>query len=295
MHRLRVGSRGSKLALWQTRHVIQQLGVECELVIIHTTADQRQDVPLAAIGDKSLFLKEIEEALWSESIDFAVHSLKDVPSRLDPRFALGAILLREDARDVVLNGGLGSVPPSGRVGSGSLRREAQLHAPRPDLNFQPIRGNVDTRLRKLADGQFDAIVLAAAGLRRLGIPIPPEAFLDLSECLPAPGQAAMCVESLAQNREILDLLRPLDHAHTRAAVEAERAFAAALEAGCRVPLGAYAQCSDGALVLDTVVASSDGRQMIRTSGQGSDPAELGQRIARDALSRGAGALLHSQS
>ncbi|HVA25659.1 MAG TPA: hydroxymethylbilane synthase [Chloroflexota bacterium] len=299
MRTYKVGTRGSKLALWQAEHVIGLLqgahpGLDFEVVSIQTSGDKRQDVPLQEIGDKSLFLKEIEEALASGAIDLAVHSLKDVPSLLEAPFSLPAILERDDPRDVVLTasgGGLSSLPKGARVGTSSLRREAQLRAIRPDLRLAPIRGNVDTRLRKLSDGEYDAIVLAAAGLNRLGMAIPSHAFLDPSLCLPAPGQAAICVETLADHSE---LLAPLDHQPTRHAVEAERAFAAGLDAGCRVPVAAYAcEADDDAIQLQTLVASPDGIQVIRLSGEGADPLELGHRLALQALERGAAELLRT--
>jgi hydroxymethylbilane synthase len=292
-----VGTRGSKLALWQAEHVVGLLqaahpGVAFEVVPIRTTGDKRQDVPLQDLGDKSLFLKEIEEALASGAIDLAVHSLKDVPSSLEAPFVLAAILERDDPRDVLLTasgGGLSSLAEGARVGTSSLRREAQLRAARPDLEMVPIRGNVDTRLRKLGEGEYDAIVLAAAGLNRLGVSIPGSAFLDPSVCLPAPGQAAICVEALADRGE---LPAPLDHGPTRHAVEAERAFAAELDAGCRVPVAAYAcEADDDALQLQTLVASPDGTRIIRLAGEGTEPLELGRRLARQALERGAGELL----
>lgn len=294
----RVGTRGSKLALWQAQHVVDLLRAaypsdSFELVPIHTTADKRQDVPLQDIGDKSLFLKELEEALAAGNVDLAVHSLKDVPSHLDPTFTLPAILERDDPRDVLLTaaGGLKDLPEGARVGTSSLRREAQLRAARPDLSFVPIRGNVDTRFRKLQDGEYDAIVLAAAGLNRLGIPIPSRAYLDPWVCLPAPGQAAMCVETLDGQGS---LAAPLDHAVTRGAVEAERAFAADLDAGCHVPVGAYAcEADDDTFQLQTIVASCDGGQVIRLSGEGADPLELGRRLARQSLERGAAELIRA--
>jgi hydroxymethylbilane synthase len=294
-----VGTRGSKLALWQAEHVVERLsaalpGFQAELVTIRTTADQRADVPLQEIGDKSLFIKEIEAALLEGSIHFAVHSLKDVPSVLDERFTLAAVLERDDPRDVLLTrdgGGLAALPEGARVGSSSLRREAQLRSRRPGLRFEPIRGNVDTRLRKLEEGEYDAIMLAAAGLRRLGVSIPSRAFLDTSTCLPAPGQAAICVEALAE-AEWLDELRLVEDAITRQCVEAERTFAARLDAGCRVPVAAYAcPADDDAIQLQVAVASRDGRRLIRVSGEGMEPVELGSRIADQALEQGAAELL----
>jgi hydroxymethylbilane synthase len=296
---IRLGTRGSKLALWQAEHVAGQLraahpGLAIELLPIRTTGDKRMDVPLQAIGDKSLFIREIEAALADRTIDLAVHSLKDVPSRLAPRFAIAAVLEREDARDVLLTRSgvaLSQLQPGARVGTGSLRREAQLRAVRPDLELVPIRGNVDTRVRKLYSGEFEAIVLAAAGLKRLGIDLPDLAYLEPEVCLPSPGQAALCVEALAGRRDMAELAAAIDHTPTRQAVEAERAFAAELDAGCRVPVAAYAIARAGALELRVLVASADGRHLIRAQGAGQDPLELGQRLAREALDRGAGALL----
>ncbi len=291
----RLGTRGSKLALWQAEHVRAQLSADVELVTISTTGDKRMDVPLQSIGDKSLFIKEIEEALLDERIDFAVHSLKDVPSRLDERFVLAAVLERADPRDVLLTrdgGGLDSVPGGGRVGSSSLRREVQLRAGRPDLRFEPIRGNVDTRLRKLEDGEYDAIVLAAAGLNRLGVRVPGRAYVAPSTCLPAAGQAVICVEALASRNDLGELLRELEHPLTRQCVEAERTFAAALDAGCRVPVAAYAcPADDDALQLQVLVASVDGSRRIRLSGEGMEAVELGQRLASQAFEQGAADIL----
>ncbi|MHB8621102.1 MAG: hydroxymethylbilane synthase, partial [Chloroflexota bacterium] len=289
-------------------------------------ADRRGDVALAAIGDKSLFVNDIEAGLLSGALDMAVHSLKDVPSKLNSRFRLGAILERADPRDVLLTragGGLPSLPTGASVGTSSLRREAQLRAVRPDVSFAAIRGNVDTRLRKLQEGGYDAIILAAAGLARLDMPVPDSAYLDPSISLPSPGQAAICVEVLDGAAEVGDILRILDHAPSRLAVEAERAFAAALNAGCQVPIGALARLLDapagaademdargtapslradlsryrpadsqGARIwIDTVVASPDGRRLIRLSGEGGDPDELGRRLATASLERGAAEVL----
>jgi len=302
-----VGTRGSKLALWQAEHVIERLRAtypsdRFETVTIRTTGDKRMDVPLQAIGDKSLFTKEIEEALLAGAVDLAVHSLKDLPSRLDDRFAIAAVLERDDPRDVLLTpagGGLQALAEHARVGTSSLRREAQLRAARPDVELVPIRGNVDTRLHKLRDGEYDAIVLAAAGLNRLGVSIPAEAYLEPEVCLPAPGQAAICIETLAGRGE---LVRALDHTRTRLAVEAERVFAAELDAGCRVPVGAYAEVpspqpspavAGEGVGLRGMVASPDGRLIIRVQGTGTDPLELGRRLAKEALDQGAAELLQA--
>jgi hydroxymethylbilane synthase len=258
---LRIGTRGSKLALWQAEHVALLLRTArpldtFEIAVIRTAADKRPDVPLQSFGDKSLFIQEIEEALLAGRVDLAVHSLKDVPSRLDARFALAAILAREDARDVLLTRDGGPLPAGSRVGTSSLRRESQLRAAFPSLEFAPIRGNVDTRLRKLQDGEYDGIVLAAAGLHRLGIPVRDEAYLPVETCLPAPGQAALCVETLAGRT---DLAACLDHEGSRLAVEAERAFAADLDAGCRVPVAAYAVTTKDSKPAPSDTASLSGR------------------------------------
>jgi len=306
----RIGSRGSKLALWQAEHVAEQLRrrdptCELQLVVIHTAADTRPDVPLAAIGDKGLWVEDIEKALLDGAIDLAVHSLKDVPSVMDERFHLSAVLAREDVRDVLLQRGVAELnaaepplerlPRGARVGTSSLRRSSQLLAVRPDLIFAPIRGNVDTRMKKLDSGEYDAVVLAAAGLKRLGADVRDGCYLDITVCLPAPGQGAICVESLAARADVRAFVTPLDDWQTRLAVESERTFAAALGAGCRVPLAAYAQAAGSPaepwIALRTVVASEDGKTVIRADGEGSDPIALGSQVAEEALIRGAGRLL----
>ncbi|HEX6512803.1 MAG TPA: hydroxymethylbilane synthase, partial [Chloroflexota bacterium] len=189
--------------------------------------------------------------------------------------------------------GLKALPERAKVGTSSLRREAQLRAVRPDLELTPIRGNVDTRIRKLHEGEYEAIILAAAGLQRLGVKVPSQAYLPPAICLPAPGQAVICVETLASRSDVVDLLAPLDHLVTRLATEAERAFAAELDAGCRVPVAAYAcEADDDAIQLQTLVASVNGQRVIRVTGEGLDAVELGRRLARQALEQGAAQLLH---
>ena len=249
------------------------------------------------LGDKSLFVREIEEALASGAIDLAVHSLKDVPCVLDDRFLLAAVLPREDPRDVLLTRagrqGLAGLQAGAVVGTSSLRRQAQLRAEVAGLRFTALRGNVDTRLHKLTDGACDALMLAGAGLLRLGWPVPDEAWLDASICLPAPGQAALCVETAAANDQSLDLVTPLDDPTTRRCVVAERSFAAALGFGCDVPLGALATLSGSGeeLLLRGMVAAPDGSRVVRLSASAADPTLLGVELADLARARGAAELL----
>ncbi|MBV8083264.1 MAG: hydroxymethylbilane synthase, partial [Chloroflexi bacterium] len=247
--------------------------------------------PLTQIGGKGIFIKELEEALLDESVDLAVHSVKDIPTETPSRLSFPAVCRRDDVRDcLVSNNGLAlaNLKQGARVGTSSLRRQAQLRHYRADLDIRELRGNVDTRLRKLRERQYDGIVLAAAGLRRLGVAVPPDAYVAVEKCLPAPGQAAICIETLAGGEAPV---ASLDHAPSRAAVEAERAFAAELDAGCTVPLGAYAVVDGADIWLRTVVAARDGARLIRSEARGSDPVELGRRVAKEALARGAGELL----
>ncbi|MCL6621697.1 MAG: hydroxymethylbilane synthase [Syntrophobacterales bacterium] len=293
---LRIGTRGSVLALTQSRWVEAQLRtvqpeVATELVVIKTSGDRITDVPLARLGGKGLFIKEIEEALLRGEVDLAVHSLKDMPAELPPGCVLGAFPPREDWRDAFLSHrweSLADIPPGGRVGTGSLRRRVQVLRQRPDLEVVPLRGNVDTRLRKLATENLDAIILAAAGLKRLGLGHLPRRYLGPQEMLPAIGQGALALEVRAEDRELLQLLAPLDHYPTRVAVTAERAFLARLEGGCLVPVAALGELTDGRLSLTALISDADGRQVVqdRLIGDAGDAAALGAALAERLLAAG---------
>jgi len=296
-----LGTRGSALALAQAETVAAMLreawpGLEVRLEIIRTGGDRLRDRPLAAFGQKGVFVRELEEALQDGRIRAAVHSLKDLPSTLPDPFALAAVPMREDPRDCLISRGakpLEDLPAGAVVGTGSPRRAAQLLAQRPDLKVRDIRGNVDTRLAKLERGEYDAIVLAVAGLRRLGLDGVITQHLEPQVMTGAVGQGALGIETLAGDDEALELLQALDHTPSRAAVEAERALARALNAGCQTPLGALAVCADGKLRLTGALASADGRQIIRvqTEGLPEEPQSAGENAARMMLEQGAGPLL----
>jgi hydroxymethylbilane synthase len=300
---LTFGARGSALARWQTDSVTRRLraawpALNCQTKLFTTSGDKIIDKPLPEIGGKGLFTEELENALRSGEIDIAVHSLKDLPIDDAPGLVLGAIGEREDARDVLIARGgqtLITLPQGARVGTSSLRRAAQLLAARPDLTLLPLRGNVDTRIRKAASGDYDAIVLAAAGVLRLGLAAHITEYLPLDLMLPAPGQGAMAVQCRADDSTVRELLAAIEHAPTRAAVTAERAFLNALGGGCSAPVAAYAasnlQSLISSLQLIGLVASLDGRRLIRVSGEGIDPLVLGAELARAALAQGAEDLL----
>ncbi len=293
---LTIGSRGSQLALWQAHWIqdrLRQLGEESRIEIIHTSGDRITDVPLARVGGKGLFTKEIEEALLAGAIDVAVHSMKDVPTGVSPGLAIAAIPQREDPRDAVVGLAIADLRQGARVGTSSLRRSALLRALRPDLVVESVRGNVDTRLRKLDEGQFDAILLASAGLRRLGLADRIVEVLDPEAMCPAVGQGALAVETRADGGHAEQICRRLDHAATRAAVTAERALLAELGGGCQTPMGAHAWQADGALKLRAVVISPDGRSIVRREGSGApaEAATLGVALGRELLAAGAQEIL----
>lgn len=296
MH-LRIGSRGSQLALWQANHIsqlLQEQGHTVSLEVIKTTGDKITDVALAKVGTKGMFTKEIEEAMAEKRVDLAVHSLKDLPTELSPDFTIAAIPEREDARDAFFSlrhSKLEDLPSRAKVGTSSLRRQAQLRALRADLDIVPLRGNVDTRLRKLQSGEFDAIVLAAAGVTRLGLREAIRFSFDPDEMCPAAGQGALAIETCANDTATINVLKFLDHPRTRAAVECERAALNALGGGCQVPIGAYAESSAEGLLLRAVVASPDGKQVIRERRAGRDPQQLGSQAGQALLSRGAREIL----
>jgi hydroxymethylbilane synthase len=299
MAHLRIGSRGSQLALWQANHIshlLQQRGHTVSIDVIKTTGDKIADVTLAKVGTKGMFTKEIEEALAEGRVDLAVHSLKDLPTELPSGFVIAAIPEREDARDAFFSvhySRLEELPSGARVGTSSLRRQAQLHAVRADLNIVPLRGNVDTRLRKLESGEFAAIILAAAGVTRLGVAKAIREYFDLDQMCPAAGQGALAIEARSHDSQTIEAVKFLDHPQTRAAVECERAALNALGGGCQVPIGAYAEVNGRELLLRAVVASPDGKQVIRDRRSGSDPRKLGMEAGLELLTRGARQILES--
>ncbi len=293
---IRIGSRGSQLALWQANHIaesLRMLGHAVSIEVIRTTGDRMQTIAFASVGAKGMFPREIEDALLAETIDLAVHSLKDLPTELGEAFTLAAIPKRADPRDVLVSeryAGLDALPAGAVVGTSSLRRQAQLRARRSDLEYIEFRGNVDTRLAKLAQGKADAIVLAASGLDRLQkTGAIRERFAPEVLC-PAPGQGALAIECRALDVAIHAVLQPLEDRDTRMAITAERRCLSALGGGCLVPIGAYCH-RDGDLSMRAVVASPDGRQMIWAERRGADPETLGEQLAQQLLEQGAGAIL----
>jgi hydroxymethylbilane synthase len=295
---LTIGSRGSRLAVWQARWIqvrLQDFGVECRVEIIHTTGDKITDVALSKVGTKGLFTKEIEEALLQGTIDLAVHSLKDMPTDLPAGLTLAAIPEREDPRDALVGARLEELAQHARVGTSSLRRAAQLRGIRPDLEIENIRGNVDTRLRKLDEKQYDAIVLASAGLRRLGWENRITELLDPSVMCPAPGQGALAVETRSDGGEAQEISKRLDHRETRSAVTAERAVLAALGGGCQVPIGAYATVEHGRIQLQAVIVSPDGTQIIglKAHGAAGDAAIIGHAMGNQLLAEGGRQILEA--
>ncbi|HEY7856052.1 MAG TPA: hydroxymethylbilane synthase [Terriglobales bacterium] len=296
-HPIRLGTRGSALARWQAEHVqalLAKLGHECELVIIRTEGDRRTDVPLASIGGKGLFTEDIERRLLDNSLDCAVHSLKDVPSALPPGLVLAATLEREDPRDALVAAAgtsLMQLPHGARLGTSSLRRQAQALALRPDLRCENVRGNVDTRLRRWRAGDYDALLLAAAGLRRLGLADVIAEYLDPGVFCPSAGQGVLALECRAGDAAALAALAPLNHAPTASAITAERALLLNLHCGCESPVGAYARWQDGQLRLSAVVASPDGTRIVRHQAAGLKPESLAAEVAEHLLSNGARELL----
>jgi hydroxymethylbilane synthase len=297
MAKLRVGSRGSQLALWQANHIsalLREQGHEVEIEIIKTTGDKITDVALAQVGTKGMFTKEIEEALADGRVDFAVHSLKDLPTELPPGFELVAITTRVNPHDVFLSVKYDSVkalPKGALVGTSSLRRQAQLKVPRPDLVIHPLRGNVDTRVRKLEEGEYDAIILAAAGLTRLGKTQLVKEVLSEEFMCPAAGQGALGIEIRAGDMPMRKVLAFLDDAAARATTTCERALLNKLGGGCQVPIGAFAEMKDGALLLTAIVAQPDGSLILREQQSGADPVALGERVGENLLQRGATKIL----
>jgi len=297
---LRIGSRGSILARWQAEFVRKQLfqvsGVEAEVIIIKTAGDKMQQAPLTQIGGKGIFIKELEEALLEETVDLAVHSVKDIPTETPSRLHFPAVCRRDDVRDCLVShkgDTLGTLKQGARVGTSSLRRQAQLRHHRPDLDIRELRGNVDTRLRKVESGEYDAIMLSKAGLDRLGWSQKITEALSPEVFLPAVGQGAIAIESRLKDTEATEILGKLDDDESRTAIIAERALLAALQGGCQVPLGAWARMERGELVMDAVVCSVDGVQYIRQRALAppSQAAQLGEQMAKLLADGGARSIL----
>ncbi len=294
---LTIGSRGSHLALWQARHIsglLEQEGVETRIEIIRTTGDHLQTASLTQAGGKGLFTKEIEDALLAGTIDLAVHSLKDLPTETPAGLVIASIPEREDPRDALVGKRLSDLPPGARVGTSSGRRAAQLRLLRPDIGIEPVRGNVDTRLRKLKEGQYDALMLAVAGLRRLGLEGEIAEILSPEVMCPAAGQGALAVETRAAD-EAYEICRALNHLPSFYAVSCERTALSVLGGGCQLPVGAFAEVVGAVLRLSAVVVAPDGSRHLRAHGEALAPEgeQLGRRIARELLARGAGSILAS--
>ncbi len=303
VERIRIATRKSPLALWQAEFVAERLraahpGLEVELVKMVTQGDKILDTPLAKVGGKGLFVKELEQGMLDGRADIAVHSMKDVPMDFPPGLTLAVVCEREDPRDAFVSNAyatLQSLPEGAVVGTSSLRRQCQLRAARPDLEIRDLRGNVGTRLGKLDAGEYDAIVLACAGLKRLGLSGRITEALAPEESLPAVGQGAVGIECRADDQAILELLAPLNHPETALRVAAERAMNHRLEGGCQVPIAGFAVIERGVLLLRALVGTPDGREVIRgdIAGAPEDAELLGRALAEDLLGRGAGRILEA--
>jgi hydroxymethylbilane synthase len=298
-----LASRGSALALWQARHVQARLAevhpdVETAIDVVTTTGDRITDVPLAQIGDTGLFTREVDRAVLDGRADFAVHSLKDVPTRPPDGLVLVAVPERADPRDALLVAPgqphtLAELPEGARIGTSSLRRRALLYERRPDLDVADLRGNLDRRLTRLRDAHYDAVLLAVAGLQRMGWDDDIAEILDPSEWLPAPGQGALGIVCRADDAHTRDLLESLDDPHSRAATTAERTLLRTLEGGCQIPIGALAIVDGTRMRLRAFVSAIDGRDVVRGELEGAidDPAALGNALAQDMIARGAARIL----
>lgn len=298
---IRIATRKSPLAMWQAEHVAKALrqahpGLEVEILGMSTQGDKILDTPLAKIGGKGLFVKELEERMLSGDADIAVHSMKDVPVELPEGLHLSVILEREDPRDAFVSNhhaSLVALPEGARVGTSSLRRQCQLTDRRPDLQIIPLRGNVNTRLRKLDEGDYDAIILASAGLLRLGFAERIRDFIPTDDSLPAIGQGAIGIECRRDDARVNALLQPLHHATTAARIRAERAMNHRLEGGCQVPIGGHATLNEGELQLRGLVGTVDGSEIVRAEIKGpeADAERLGTALAEELLEHGAGRIL----
>jgi hydroxymethylbilane synthase len=301
LHTVRIATRKSPLAMWQAEHVAAALraahpGITIEIIGMSTQGDKILDTPLAKIGGKGLFVKELEQRMLDGSADIAVHSMKDVPVELPEGLHLAVIMQREDPRDAFVSNDrerLEDLPEGARVGTSSLRRQCQLADRRPDLEILPLRGNVNTRLRKLDEGEYDAVILAAAGLVRLGFGERIRGRIALEDSLPAIGQGAVGIECRADDARINALLEPLNHPHTATCVHAERAFNARLQGGCQVPIGGHAVLTGDELYLRGLVGTVDGSEIVRGEirGPAAQAQALGQALAEDLLAHGAEAIL----
>ncbi|MDF2962762.1 MAG: porphobilinogen deaminase [Paenibacillus sp.] len=304
MRKIVVGTRQSALALTQTGQVVEHLralcqehGIECEFELkkIVTKGDRILDVTLSKVGGKGLFVKEIEQALMDGEIDLAVHSMKDMPWELPEGLVIGAVPLREDPRDCLITrgaAGLDELPHGAKVGTSSLRRSCQLQHHRPDLRIESMRGNIDSRLKKLESEGFDAILLAAAGMRRIGWEDRISAYLPPEVCLPAVGQGALCIECRGGDDFVLGLLKHYNDEPTAVAVAAERSFLGKLNGGCQVPIGAYATINgDGEIMMTGMVGSPEGDRMLKETMSGTDPDKLGSTLADALIARGAADIL----
>lgn len=304
MRPLRIGTRGSMLAKWQAefvrKQILEKTGTDAEIIIIKTTGDKLQQAPFAQIGGKGVFIKELEEALLEEAVDLAVHSVKDIPTEVPSRLCFPAVCRRADVRDCLVSANgttLATLRRGARVGTSSLRRQSQLRHVRPDLDVREMRGNVDTRLRKVDSGEYEAVMLAKAGLDRLGLSGRITEIMEPESFLPAVGQGAIALEARLRDEDLGETLGVLDDPPTRQAIMAERALLAALEGGCQVPLGAWARVERGELVMDAVVCSADGRQQVRQRGAANPERarELGQQVAQMLIDAGAGRILEEVS
>lgn len=303
MKKLRIATRQSALALWQSRWVAEQLekahpGLEIELVEMTTEGDRNLSASLSKIGGKGLFLKELEQALLENRADIAVHSLKDVPANDNPGLKLCAFLPRATPWDALLSNAynnLADLPPRATVGTSSLRRQAQLLAIRPDLNIQPLRGNVDTRINKLQTGQYDAIILAAAGLERLNLQAHIREYLSPDICLPAVGQGIVVVQAREDDADIIKLLEPIHHETSFHAALAERSMNAILGGSCQVPVAGFAKLDGDSLQLHGLVAESDGTLILRAthSGKVNEAEQIGEQVANHLLEQGAGDIIET--
>jgi hydroxymethylbilane synthase len=300
--RLVIGTRGSKLALWQSEYIkgrIEALtGMPVSLEVIKTTGDKILDVPLAKVGGKGLFTKEIEVELSAGTVDLAVHSMKDVPTELPEGLMIGAMPERVDPRDAIVSGAgydLETLPEGARIGTSSLRRRSQVLALRADLDIVDVRGNLDTRMRKAETGEVDAVILAAAGITRMGWADRIGHYIDTSAMCPAVGQGAIGIEVRMDDEFMLEVCERLTHLETMACVTAERVVMRTLEGGCQVPIGAYCRFEQGALVMDGVVGSLDGREIVRyrLEGTPAEPEMLGAAMVDRLLGLGAGAILEA--